>query len=174
MDTFLYEFISYLFFPLSLSGSLSFFVIVAQNELSGADTTNRRTTEGEANLFVLGVLLSILVGLWIAFALYLSILGITKIFSYPLPSVSILLLNALICTSLSITVPPIILPARFYNAILMGFIEAFIGSFAHSGFAYIYSVPNEFFSQIPVLPVSFFGIIIGITLRAMWFKFKGA
>ncbi|MEF8847466.1 MAG: hypothetical protein V5A57_03510 [Candidatus Paceibacterota bacterium] len=174
MDSFFYNFIRYLFFPLTLAGSFSFFVIIAQNELSGKDTKNRRSTDEQANLFVLGTLLSILIGLWIAFVLYLSILGVTKVFSYPLPSFSIFLLNTLICTSLSIAVPPFILPARLYNAILLGFFEAIVGAFAHLGFAYIYSLPGEFFRQIPVFPISFFGIFVVIALRTIWFKFKGA
>ena len=174
MNTFFFRFVNNLFFPLTLSGSLSFFVVVALNEFSGEDTSNRRSIDDHARLFVLGILLSILIGLWIAFIFYLSLLGITKVFSYPLPSFSIFTINFLICTSLSITVPPIILPARIYNAILLGFFESVVGAFAHLGFAHIYSIPNEFFSQIPVLPISFFGIIIGIALRTMWFKFKGA
>lgn len=172
MDTFFFNFIDYLFFPLSLAGSLSFFGIIAQNELSGTDTVNRRTTKEQANLFILGVLLSIMIGFWISFTLYLSLIGIPKIFSYPLPSLSIFLLNFLICSSLSFSVPPIL--PLFYNSLLLGFSQAVIGSFAHSGFTYIYNLPGELFSHIPFLPLSLFGILLGLILRTVWFQFKGA
>lgn len=172
METFIQDFIRFLFFPLTLSGSLGFLGILAWSEFSGVDREEWRGFEEHARLSTLGILFPMLVGLWVAFVIYLSIIGLTHIFGYPFPSFSIFLINFLICSSISFSVPPIL--PHFYNAILLGFIESLLGGLAHTGFSYLYSLPGHPLGKIPALPVILFGVIIGLTLRNMWFIYKGA
>lgn len=172
MNTFFFRFANNLFFPLTLSGSLSYLSILMQSEFSGKDLNKRRNIDDQINLFTVGVLLSLMVGWWISLTIHFSVIGMANVANSSFPGIGLFFTYFFICTALSITALPIV-PSFFY-VVLMGFLESLIGIFAHVGLHYLMIVPGSFLEQIPFSSIAIFGTLFGIALRIGWFGYKGA
>lgn len=172
MNTFFFRFANNLFFPLTLSGSLSYLSILMQSEFSGKDLDKRRNINNQINLFTVGVLLSLMVGWWISLSIHLSVIGVANVASSTFPGIGLFFTYFFICTALSITTLPIL--SSLYYVVLLGLFESFVGVFAHIGLHYLMNVPGSFLEQIPFSSIAIFGTLFGIALRIGWFGYKGA
>lgn len=170
MNTVLVELINNAFFPLTLAGAVWFIDFFGITNFVG-EPNSFDDSDKYQSTSALFFLASLFLGIWVSFLIYLAFVGLINVFSYPLPSFGVFLLISAPCILLSFgafEMEPILLFSP-----LLGLFEAIVGLFAHSGYSYLANQNTQFFSNIPLGLIAFFGILFGLAIRAILYIKKG-
>lgn len=170
MNSYLWSFTKFSFFPLTLSMAVWFLDYLGISELLGKNTISKDPDQYKSSN-VIFFLFSLFVGIWSAFLLYLSVIGLLHIAEYSFPSFDVFLLIYAVCLFLSfgaLNITPILVFSP-----LIGMAETLVGILAHIGYFYLGSTETQFFAELPIGLIIAVGIIAGLVIRTTLYVTKG-
>lgn len=170
MSSFLWSFTKFSFFPLTLSLAVWFLDYLGISELLGKNTISKDPDQYK-NSNTIFFLFSLLVGIWTAFLLYLSFIGLVHILEYSFPNFDVFLMIYAICLFLSfgaLNITPVLIFSP-----LIGVVQALVGVLAHLGYFYLADTDAQFFAQLPISSIIAVGIVVGLVIRSAIYVMKG-